>query len=93
MLTAIQEFVRDSFGSAGGRSDELDVTEISAHTVWLFPEPEATLGVVFRGTPRLTLRQHFSTLSETLQHDHAQAFSAFNGDTAAFQMLDPLLGD
>ncbi len=93
MLTAIQDFVRDSFGNSDGRGDGLDVVEIGEHVVWLFPGPAATLAVVFRGTPRLDLRQYFAGLNEKLQRQHGAALEAFDGDSdsAAFASLDATL--
>lgn len=88
MLTAIRDFVRDSFG--GGASD-LDTADIGEHTVWLLDGPAAILAVVFRGVPPLSLRERFRTLIEELHAAHAAAFEDFAGDTDAFAMLDDSL--
>ncbi len=91
MLTAIQDFVRDSFGGAGEPGSGLDVIEIGEHVVWLLPGPAATLAVVFRGTPRLALRSHFAAVAEDLQRHHGAALASFAGDSETLAALDPML--
>lgn len=91
MLTAIRDFVRDSFG--GDDRADLDAVDIGEHTVWLLNGPSAILAVVFRGIPPMSLRTRFRGLLEQLHRAHAQAFEAFAGDTDAFAMLDESLGE
>lgn len=92
MLEAISSFVRDSFGD-GGPGSGLDVVEIGGHVVWLLPGPQATLAVVFRGTPRLDLRARISEIHEQIQVQYGTQIAAFAGasDDPALQPLEAML--
>ena len=89
MLTAIRDFVRDSFKVLGGRdARRLQVGELS---VWIEQGPHAILAAVVRGNAPPELRV---TLQEALEHVHAQlgeALEAFDGDAAPFEGVRPVL--
>jgi OOP family OmpA-OmpF porin len=82
MLTAIRDFVGDSFGSAGaGGLDEFRVGELD---VWVEQGPRAVLAAVIRGTPPRELRTAFEEAIEKVHRDHARDLEEFAGDAAPF---------
>jgi OOP family OmpA-OmpF porin len=89
MLSAIQEFARNSFGvSAGSALVEFRVGQLQ---VWIALGRYAYLAAVIRGTPSRELR---STLEKTIQTIHvlkASALARFEGDASAFQSVRPQL--
>ena len=83
MLTAIQSFVRDSFGAS--QDQTLDQFQVGEWTVWIEQGSQVYLAGVIRGTPPVTLRESFR---DALDHIHAQqtdAIAHFDGDPAPFQ--------
>ena len=91
MLTAIQDFVHDSFNSPEG--EQLETLEVGELTVWIEQGPLAILAGVIRGTPPQELRPVFQ---ETLEKIHLQFHDAlmdYSGDAAAFEPARPLLED
>ena len=89
MLTAIQDFVQDSFKT--GTGDELETLQVGELTVWIEQGPLAILAGVIRGTAPTELRE---TFQETLERIHLQFGSSlreFNGDAAEFAGTRPLL--
>jgi outer membrane protein OmpA-like peptidoglycan-associated protein len=89
MLTAIQDFVQDSFKTRGG--DQLETLQVGELTVWIEQGPLAILAGVIRGTAPQELREVFQ---ETLERVHLQfgaSLKEFNGDSAAFEATRPLL--
>jgi outer membrane protein OmpA-like peptidoglycan-associated protein len=82
MLTAIQDFVRDSF--SGAENQGLDTMRLGELTLWSEPGPFATLVAVIRGKPPEELHE---TLANALSRIHAerhQALESFDGDSAGF---------
>lgn len=83
MLTAIQDFVRDSFDSPA--SDMLERLEVGGLTLWIAQGPRAALAAVVRGEPQPSFR---TTLEETLEGIHREwgaELERFRGDTAPFE--------
>ena len=91
MLTAIQDFVHDSFATPQG--DELETLQVGELTVWIERGPLAVLAAVIRGNAPQDLRL---VLQETLERIHlqfGQALSEFQGDASPFEGSAPLLED
>ncbi len=94
MLTAIEDFVTDSFG--GTSEQGLDTLRIgNQRSIWIEQGSKAYMAAVIRGTPPLALRQR---MSETLASIHIlfqKALDEYEGDTLAFESaeeeLDTLL--
>ncbi len=89
MLSAIQDFARDSFKT--GDDSALEEFRIGELQVWIAPGRHAYLAAVIRGNPPRELR---TTLEETVESAHIMeggALANFNGDTAPFQALRPEL--
>jgi outer membrane protein OmpA-like peptidoglycan-associated protein len=82
MLSALQDFVRDSFQSdKGGILEKIHVGETE---VWVEDGPYAILAAVIRGIPPPDYRLR---MAETLEHIHrnfASQMERFQGDTGPF---------
>jgi len=91
MLTAIRDFVADSFQVQ--EHESLETIRVGELTVWIEPGPGAILAVVIRGNAPEHLR---TVLRESLEKIHAQyeeAMEAFDGDTVVFESVRPILED
>jgi OOP family OmpA-OmpF porin len=93
MLSAIQDFVRDSFdeSASGGSSGGIDSLRLGDLLLWCEEGPAAFLAAVIHGTPPAMLR---TRLGETLGSVHDQwrgALDDFAGDTAPFEEAEPQL--
>ncbi|MEL6139584.1 MAG: OmpA family protein [Cyanobacteria bacterium J06628_6] len=91
MLTALQDFVRDSFQVEG--SGGLDTLELSGLQILLEEGPQAVLACVIRGVAPQDLRQ---TLRDSLEKIHllfGQQLQAFDGDPEPLAGSRPYLED
>ncbi len=89
MLTAIQDFVRDSFGVQA--EETLGTMQVGELTVWIEQGPEALIAGVIRGTAPEELRLIFQDALETIHAEHRSDLSSFQGDSAPFERSKPLL--
>jgi OOP family OmpA-OmpF porin len=89
MLTAIRDFVSDSFHTRDG--DTLDALRVGDLAVLVEQGPDAILAGVVRGTPPYTLRASFQEALETIHLLFGVDLSAFRGDAAPFERARPLL--
>jgi outer membrane protein OmpA-like peptidoglycan-associated protein len=83
MLTAIQDFVRDSLGAQKG--EELQSLQVGELTVWIEQGAQAVIAAVIRGNAPAELR---AVLQDALDQIHRQqwdALDAFEGDAAPFE--------
>ena len=84
MLTAIQDFVRDSFDVAADQS--LDTLRIgSDRSVWVEQGPKAILAVVIRGTPPVELRDRMADILSDFHLRFNRALDEYDGDGVAFE--------
>ena len=83
MLTAIRDFVRDSFGGKSG--DSLDVFQVGELEVLVEDSPRAVLAAVVRGHPPPELRVELERALEAIEARFGTALDAFGGDTAPFE--------
>jgi OOP family OmpA-OmpF porin len=86
MLTAIRDFVRDSFGSAEG--DALQVFQVGELEVLVEESPHAALAAVVRGHPPPELRVALEQALEAIESRRGIALAAFDGDAAPFAGRD-----
>ena len=90
MLTAIQDFMRDSFGGAEGES--LDTVEYGDRTLWIEQGPQAILaGVVWGNAPR-ELKIVFQEALESIHFEMREALGSFQGDASPFTAIRHYLG-
>ena len=78
MLTAIQDFVHDSFGHA---NDHLETMQVGDLSVWIQHGPLAMLAGVVSGTPPPELRGVFQTVLEEIHAAYRAELAGFQGDT------------
>lgn len=91
MLTAIQDFVQDSFqGTENATLDALKVRELS---VWIEHSPHAILAAVIRGNAPLNLREILIESIEKVQFQYENEFDEFKGETEIFDDSRPILQD
>jgi OOP family OmpA-OmpF porin len=89
MLSAIRDFVRDSFRVS--EHEALDTLQVGELSVWIEQGPHAMLAAVIRGNAPTELRH---TMQEAIEHVHARmsgALADFSGDTEAFEIVRPVL--
>ncbi|MDZ7962521.1 MAG: OmpA family protein [Aulosira sp. DedQUE10] len=89
MLTAIQDFVKDSFSVEN--HDGLQSLQFGELTIWIEEGPQALLAGIIRGKPpqelRLTLRDAIAKIHLRLSSE----IHAFGGDTEPFTASKPYL--
>jgi OOP family OmpA-OmpF porin len=88
MLTAIQNFVQDSFGAA---DNTLETVRLGDFSLWVQPGPQALLAAVIRGTPPVRVREVFSSALETIHRDCGAQLSSFQGDATCLDDARPVL--
>jgi outer membrane protein OmpA-like peptidoglycan-associated protein len=85
MLTAIQDFVRDSFGAS--QEDTLETLRMGDRFVLVEEHRGLTLAVVIRGNPPVDFNLRMQRILETVHLKTAEAIDAFDGDTAPFEAV------
>jgi OOP family OmpA-OmpF porin len=86
MLSAIQDFVRDSFNSAPGEGIErLNVGDLD---VWVEAGPYAILACVIRGIAPRALRDTMAEVLESIHRECSAQLDRFTGDTAPFSAVN-----
>ena len=85
MLTAIQDFMRDSFGGSEGES--LDTVEYGDRTLWIEQGPQAILAGVVRGNAPRELKTVFQEALESIHFEMREALSSFQGDASPFTAI------
>ncbi|MDZ4700420.1 MAG: OmpA family protein [Rhodothermales bacterium] len=89
MLTAIQDFVQDSFGT---RAEEgLATLQVGELTVWIEQGPKAILAAVVRGTPEPDLRRVLKDTARSIHLQFNAALTFFDGDITPFESTRPIL--
>ncbi len=90
MLTAIQDFVNDSFlDNDGSQLDELQAGE---HRILIEQGPHAFAAAVIRGiAPPTSIRDSLRALLSTVHAEYTDDLLDFDGDTSPFAALDPAL--
>lgn len=83
MLTAIQDFVRDSFTVSSGES--LDTLTVGDFTLWMEEGPQAVIACVIRGTAPQDLRAVLRSTQEKIHLVFKKALLNFKGDQSAFE--------
>jgi OOP family OmpA-OmpF porin len=89
MLTAIQDFVRDSVSGAEGQN--LETVRMGDIGVVLTYGPDAILSGFVRGVPPRNLARVFQDTLDTIESQKAEALHTFEGDTAEFDSCRPQL--
>jgi hypothetical protein len=88
MLTAIQDFVQESFSTAG---HALETVEIGPRTLWLLRGPHATLACAISGLPPRSLRGELEAVLRRIHAGFGAGLAHFDGDKARLRLVHPLL--
>lgn len=101
MLTAIQDFVNDSFhtdgsfhaeGSSNVKAEQsLNQINMGEFSIWIEQGPDAVIAGAIRGNAPESLRQVFITTLENIHHQQAEALQNFTGDNTPFVPLEEQL--
>lgn len=83
MLSAIQQFVHDSFDSP--QDDSLGSLTVGELEVWIEQGPHAVLAAVIRGHAPASYRLALKENLEIIEGDFAGALATFQGDSAHFR--------
>jgi OOP family OmpA-OmpF porin len=89
MLSAIQQFVRDSFVSK--KEESLDSLNVGELEVWIEEGPDAVLAAVIRGHAPSDYRLTMKEALEEIQQRYSSALENFKGDAAPFLSAEELL--
>ena len=89
MLTAIQDFIKDSFSLDD--DSHLDTVEIGEYTVFLTRGSSAVLACVIRGIPPVSLRGHFEETLHSIHHQYNNLLKGFDGDSEPLEITEPQL--
>ncbi|MDY6857098.1 MAG: OmpA family protein [Thermodesulfobacteriota bacterium] len=92
MLTAIQDFMNDSFEQKNG--DEIETLRMGKDmSIWVEQGPQAIIAAVIRGRPPLELRQYYREMIDTVHRRYLKNLNEFNGDIVPFSVTKELLED
>ncbi len=89
MLTAIQDFVRDSFRP--GEGGTLSTFTVGEHTVHVEAGPRALIAAVIRGQSPEAVPQRLQRTIEQIHLEYASPLAEFEGDATPFASATPLL--
>lgn len=89
MLTAIRDFVADSFKV--NEDEGLETIRVGELTVWIEQGPLAIVAVVIRGNASGSLRLVIQETLENFHSAYAEILESFDGDTAPFEAARPAL--
>jgi len=82
MLSAIQDFVRDSFHTSQGQGiNRMNVGDLD---VWIEEGPHAILACVIRGIAPRELRDRMAEVLENVHREYSEQLAQFDGETAPF---------
>jgi OOP family OmpA-OmpF porin len=91
MLTAIQDFVRDSFKGAGEQG--VDTLRLGDLRLWCEAGPFAMLVAVIRGNPPEELRETLRNVLSRIHEERRQALESFDGDSSGLADVAAHLAD
>lgn len=91
MLTAIKDFVHDSFTVQ--QTDSLETLQFGELSIWIEEGPQAILAGVIRGNAPQEIRAVFHNAIESIHLEQSNALETFDGDTAVFESCKPYLED
>ena len=89
MLTAIRDFVQDSFKVAS--TDSLDALHVGDLAVWVEAGPHAIVAAVIRGAAPRDLRPVLQDALETIHLQFGDVLEAYDGDASQLEGSRPAL--
>ncbi len=91
MLTAIQDFVRDSFKGSGQQA--VDTLRLGDLRLWCEAGPLASVVAVIRGNPPEEQRGKLRTVIARIHQDRRQALEKFDGDSSGLADVEAHLAE
>jgi OOP family OmpA-OmpF porin len=91
MLTAIQDFVRDSFKGAGQQG--VDTLRLGDLRLWCEAGPLAMLVAVIRGNPPEELRVRLRDVATRIHQERRLALESFDGDGSSLADIEAYLAE
>jgi len=91
MLTAIDDFVNDSF--TPGENQSLGSIEVGSVSIWLAKSPNVILALAITGNAPSSLHATMDETLEKIESLYADALLNFNGDVSAFESMQNILYD
>lgn len=88
MLTAIRDFIQDSFGADEEADAELNIEDVRVLTV---RGPRASLACAVRGVPPTELKEEMQEVIERIHQERGDKLRTFEGDTTPFDVCRPRL--
>ena len=89
MLTAIQDFVKDSFGAP--KDDNIQSLQFGELTIWIEQGPKAVIAGIIRGNAPQELRAVFQQAIEKIHLRLGRELNDFQGETTPFVLSKPYL--
>ncbi len=89
MLTAIGDFVNDSFES--DKPESLDSIQVGDVSIWIEQSPNLILALAIRGSAPESLRVTMHETLEQVESHYADALSRFKGDVSVFESIRNIL--
>ena len=91
MLTAIKDFVQDSFG--GQKDEALDTIHVGDRSVWIEHGSHAILASVIRGNPPIDLHVTLRDALAEIHFKQSEEMEKFEGDATPFEEIRYILDD
>jgi len=82
MLTAIQDFVHDSFGAS--ENQILQSLHVGEYSIWVEQGPQVALAAVIQGNPPEELRGKLEDAVEKIEFQQSRVLQEFKGDVTPF---------
>ncbi|MBT8363522.1 MAG: OmpA family protein [Deltaproteobacteria bacterium] len=89
MLTAIKDFVQDSFGAQ--KEEALETMRVGERNVWIEHGQHAILAAVIRGNPPVDFQQLLRDAVDEIHFKESRNLASFNGDSAPYESVRYIL--
>ena len=89
MLTAIKDFVQESFGVP--KEDALETLRIGERSIWIEQGDQAFLAAVVRGNPPMDFQLLLREAIEEIHFKQSEVLTSFDGDTTAIEQSGYIL--
>jgi hypothetical protein len=91
MLSAIKDFVQDSFDVE--KSNELETIKVGQFNIWIEQGPEVIIAAIVEGDAHSGFRTQLKETVENVHLKHLYELDNFSGDVDIFKKSDPYLQD
>lgn len=91
MLTAIEDFVKDSFATDQEKNKFLDSVKVGNLNLWIEDSPQTVLACVIQGNAPKNLRAQMANVQRLIHRQYSSQLKAFSGDRTPFESTKPNL--